>query len=231
MKALVRSAPVQAVLGAILTGYLWLVLRTIRWRWINVQPIKAVIAEPGGMIACFWHGRIALSIAAQPLVVPHRPARLLISMSDDAGFVAEAMAAMGLPSFRGSSRLTKDPKRRGSGSAAYRSSLDWLKQGGVFILTPDGPRGPAEQMAEGVVRIAQRTGAPVFLMGFAARPAARLKTWDRMVLPAPFGRGAMVFDGPLVVPEGLSAAELKTLRQDWAARLTAATDAAEAALR
>jgi len=231
VKALARSAPVQTVLAAILTAYLWLVLRTIRWRRINVEPAQAVLARPGGVIACFWHGRIALSIAAQPLVVPHRPARLLISMSEDAGFVADAMAAMGLPSFRGSSRLTKDPKRRGSGSAAYRGSLDWLKDGGVFILTPDGPRGPAEQMAEGVVRIAQRTGAPVFLMGFAARPAARLKTWDSMVLPAPFGRGAMVFDGPLVVPEGARETELKGLRQEWAQRLTAATEAAEAALR
>jgi lysophospholipid acyltransferase (LPLAT)-like uncharacterized protein len=218
---------VQEFLSLILAFYLWLILRTIRWRRINVEPAKEVLKESGGVIACFWHGRIALSIAAQPLVVPDRPARLLISTSPDGEFIAKAMARMRLPSFRGSSRKSKDPKRRASGGAAYRQSLEWLDEGGVFILTPDGPRGPAEQMADGIMRIAQRTGAPVFLMGFAARPCKRLKTWDSMVLPMPFGKGAMVFDGPhRFGPDD----DLETVRADWAARLTRATQAAEAAI-
>ena len=228
MKGFFRSGPVQGFLSLILAFYLWLILRTIRWKWINVEPAQAVLAEPGGAIACFWHGRIALSIAAQPLVVPGRPARLLISTSPDGEFIAKAMARMSLPSFRGSSRKSKDPKRRGSGGAAYRQSLEWLeKDGGVFILTPDGPRGPAEQMADGIMRIAQRTGAPVFLMGFAARPCKRLKTWDSMVLPLPFGKGAMVFDGPVRLGPG---DDLEAARNDWAERLTRATQAAEAAI-
>jgi lysophospholipid acyltransferase (LPLAT)-like uncharacterized protein len=228
VKGFFRSGPVQGFLSLILAFYLWLILRTIRWRRINAEPIVEVISRPGGMIACFWHGRIALSIAAQPLVVPGRPARLLISTSPDGEFIAQAMARMSLPSFRGSSRKSKDPKRQGSGGAAYRQSLEWLeKQGGVFILTPDGPRGPAEQMADGVMRIAQRTGAPVFLMGFAARPCKRLKTWDSMVLPLPFGRGAMVFEGPVRFEPG---DDLEAARRDWAARLTRATQAAEAAI-
>jgi lysophospholipid acyltransferase (LPLAT)-like uncharacterized protein len=227
VKTFFRSAPVQAFLSLILAFYLWLILRTIRWTWVNVGPSQDVLAMPGGAIACFWHGRIALSIAAQPLVVPNRPARLLISTSPDGEFIAQAMARMSLPSFRGSSRKTKDPKRQGSGSAAYRQSLEWLHNGGVFILTPDGPRGPAEQMADGVMRIAQRTGAPVFLMGFAARPCKRLDTWDSMILPLPFGRGAMVFEGPVQFgPDD----DLETLRAEWAARLTKATQAAEDAL-
>jgi lysophospholipid acyltransferase (LPLAT)-like uncharacterized protein len=227
VKSFFRSAPVQEVLSLILALYLWLVLRTIRWRRINLEPAIAQLKRPGGVIACFWHGRIALSIAAQPLVVPDRPARLLISLSPDGEFIAKAMARMRLPSFRGSSRKTKDPRRRGSGGAAYRQSLEWLQNGGVFILTPDGPRGPAEQMADGIMRIAERTGAPVFLMGFAARPCKRLKSWDSMVLPLPFGRGAMVFDGPFHFAAG---DDLEATRADWAARLTRATEAAEAAI-
>lgn len=227
MKNFVRSGPVQEFLSLILAFYLWLVLRTIRWRRINVEPAMELLRQPGGIIGCFWHGRIALSIAAQPLVVPDRPARLLISLSPDGEFIAKAMARMKLPSFRGSSRKTKDPKRRASGSTAYRQSLEWLEQGGVFILTPDGPRGPAEQMADGVMRIAQKTGAPVFLLGFAARPCKRLKSWDSMVLPLPFGRGAMVFDGPCRFgPDD----DLEAVRSDWNARLTRATQAAEAAV-
>ena len=43
---------------------------------------------------------------------------------------------MDLPAFRGSSRRTKDPRRRHSGGAVYRQSLDWVRQGGLLILTP-----------------------------------------------------------------------------------------------
>lgn len=231
MKALLRSAPVQTLLALLLGGYLWLVLRTVRWSIVNRAPADALLADPQGFIVCFWHGRIAASIGAQPLCRPLRETRLIISLSEDGEFIARAMDMLDLPAFRGSSRRTKDPRRRHSGGQVYRQSLDWVREGGVLILTPDGPRGPNEQMAEGPIRMASRTGAPVILMGLATSPAARLKTWDRMQLPAPFGRGVIAFDGPLHAPEDLDAEAVTALRQAWSARLTAANAAAEAALR
>jgi lysophospholipid acyltransferase (LPLAT)-like uncharacterized protein len=231
VKALLRSAPVQTFLALVLGGYLWLVLRTIRWRIVNREPADAVLKDPQGFLVLFWHGRIAASIGAQPLCRPLRPTRLIISLSPDGEFIARAMEMMDLPAFRGSSRRTKDPKRRHSGGAVYRQSLDWVREGGLLIMTPDGPRGPAEQMAEGPVRMAARTGAPVMLMGLCASPALELKTWDRMQLPLPFGRGVIAFDGPVRAPEDADAEEILRLRGEWAARLTAATQAAEAALK
>ena len=67
MKAFFRSAPVQTALALILGGYLWLVLRTIRWTVINREPADAILRNPDGFLVCFWHGRIAASIGAQPL--------------------------------------------------------------------------------------------------------------------------------------------------------------------
>ena len=231
MKALLRSGPVQALLALILGGYLWLVLRTVRWRIVNRHAGDALVADPQGFIVCLWHGRIAAAVGAQPLCRPARQTRLIISLSEDGEFIARAMEMLDLPAFRGSSRKTKDPRRRHSGGAAYRQSLDWVRRGGVLIMTPDGPRGPNEQMAEGALRMASRTGAPVILMGLATTPALRLKTWDRMELPVPFGRGAIAFDGPLFAPTGLDGEAMEALRRAWSARLTAANATAEAALR
>ena len=45
MKGFFRSGPVQGFLSLILAFYLWLILRTIRWKWINVEPAQAVLAE------------------------------------------------------------------------------------------------------------------------------------------------------------------------------------------
>ena len=231
MKSLLRSAPVQALLGLVLGGYLWLVMKTVRWRIVGRETADALVTGPEGFIVCFWHGRIAASVGGQPLCRPARETRVIISLSEDGEFVARAMEMFGLPAFRGSSRKTKDPKRRHSGGAAYRQSLEWVRGGGLLILTPDGPRGPAGEMAEGAVRLASRTRAAVLLMGLATTPALRLRTWDRMELPAPFGRGAIVFDGPLHAPEDLDAQAMMALRHDWSARLTAANATAEAALR
>lgn len=231
MKAFLRSAPVQAFLAVLLGGYLWLLLHTVRWRILNRPPADAVLKDPRGFLVCFWHSRIAASIGARPLCRPLRPTRLIISLSPDGEFIAKAMEMMDLPAFRGSSRRTKDPKRRHSGGAVYRQSLGWVREGGVLILTPDGPRGPAEEMAEGSVRMAARTGAPVMLMGLSARPALTLNTWDRMQLPLPFGRGVIAFDGPVYAPADADAETILRLRKEWARRLTTATEAAEAALR
>jgi lysophospholipid acyltransferase (LPLAT)-like uncharacterized protein len=231
VKAFLRSAPVQTFLAILLGGYLWLVLHTIRWRILNHAPADAVLKDPQGLLVLFWHSRIAASIGAQPLCRPLRPTRLIISLSPDGEFIARAMEMMDLPAFRGSSRRTKDPKRRHSGGVVYRQSLEWIREGGLLILTPDGPRGPAEEMAEGSVRMAARTGAPALLMGLSASPAVKLGTWDRMQLPLPFGRGVIAFDGPVYAPADADADTILKLRKEWARRLTAATEAAEAALR
>jgi hypothetical protein len=231
VKAILRSGPVQALLALILGGYLWLVLKTVRWTILNRAQADALVADPQGFVVCLWHGRIAAAIGGRPLCRPARATRAIISLSEDGEFVAKAMAMLDMPAFRGSSRKTKDPRRRHSGGRAYRQSLEWVREGGILIVTPDGPRGPNEQMAEGPVRMAARTGAPLLLMGLATSPAARLKTWDRMQLPIPFGRGTIAFDGPLHAPEDLDDKAMEALRREWSARLTAANAAAEAALK
>ena len=230
MKKLLRSDAVQAFLGWLSWLYLELVIRTIRWTRIGEEPggpLNQVLTGPGGMIGCFWHGNIALSITAKVAVIEHKVTRILISLSPDGEFIARSMVRHNMPPIRGSS--AKKGKAKG-GAAAFREALDLLAEGGILVVTPDGPRGPPEQMAAGTVRIAKRAGVPVFLLGLAARPAARLKTWDGTKLPALFGRGCIVWDGPHVCPPDASDADVERLSVEWAAAMTAACARAEAAL-
>ena len=113
--------------------------------------------------------------------------------------------------------------------AAIRDATQWVKGGGALVVTPDGPRGPNEVIAAGSLQIARRSGQPVFLMGIAAAPAWRLEnTWDKVMFAVPFGRGAVVWDGPLHVPADADETAIAGLIQDWSARLSAATRRAEA---
>lgn len=230
MKRLIRAPAVQAVLALILTAYLKATLATIRWRREGEDMAEAVRNSGSGLIVCLWHGRIALSPASWPIGRAERgpPPRALISLSPDGEFIARTMAWLGVPAIRGSSTKASDRAKRKGGAAAFREALEWIRGGGGLAITPDGPRGPAEEMAQGAVLLARMTGAPVLLAGLACRPAIRLSTWDRTVLPVPFGRGAIVWAGPFTAPEAVEGEAVAALRHEWSRRLSEATARAEA---
>ena len=228
MKRLLRSPGVQWALALLLTGYLKLTLATMRWRREGEPAAEAARRSGGGLIVCFWHGRIALSPACWPLRERVGPEpRALISLSSDGAFIARAMAWMGVPAIRGSSTKASDRAKPKGGAAAFREALGWLKGGGGLAITPDGPRGPAEQMAPGAVQLARLSGAQVLLAGFACSPALRLSSWDRTVIPLPFARGAVVWSGPHAAPAG-SAEDAAELQRAWTLALCEATARAEA---
>lgn len=221
-----RSAWVQATLAWLLAGWLRLCLATIRWRHENREAAEGVWDAGGGVIVCFWHSRIALSPACWPLDRAQEP-RVLVSLSPDGEFIARAVARLGFPAIRGSSAKKAAPDKAKGGAAAFRDVLRWIQGGGGIALTPDGPRGPAERMAEGAVTLARLSGAPVLLVGLAVRPGVKLDTWDQARLPLPFGRGAIVWDGPSRLKRD---ADAEAARAEWTARLSAATRRAEAML-
>lgn len=229
MKGLLRADAVQAVLGFVLGAYLRLVLATVRWRHENLAAVEPVLASDSGAVALFWHGRIPLCLSVAPQWWRKRT-RAFVSPSADGEFIAKALAMSGFPAIRVSSAKKGDAAKARQAVAAIREAVDWVGGGGVLVITPDGPRGPNEVIAPGALQIARRSGQPVFLMGMAARPAAQLDTWDKVMFPVPFGRGCVVWDGPLFVPPDADEALLAQLIADWSARLSAATRRAEAAV-
>jgi lysophospholipid acyltransferase (LPLAT)-like uncharacterized protein len=95
-------------------------------------------------------------------------------------------------------------------------------------MVPDGPRGPARRLHAGIVALAAATGAPIVPVGIAARPARRLHSWDRFMIPIPFARCAVVFGGLVEVKRHDDREEARA-RVERA--LEDATDAADALVR
>lgn len=228
MKNFLRSDGVQGFLGWLLGTYLRIILKTVRWTHENVAGVEPVLADDTkGAIALFWHGRIPLCLATAPQWWRKRT-KALISPSADGEFIARALAMSGFPAIRVSSAKPGDTAKMRQAVAAIREATTWVGEGGALVVTPDGPRGPNEIIAEGALQIARRSGQPVYLMGIAASPAWQLaSTWDQVMFAAPFGRGAVVWDGPLHVPADADGAAIAGLIADWSARLTAATRRAE----
>ena len=224
MKAFIRSPAVQWALSMLLSGYIDLALATMRWRYIDTEGVDASVEGPGGFVGAFWHGRIALAVNCRK-VLKHKPRRVLISLSADGQFIADAVERLGFPAIRGSGG--KKGKDKG-GTAALRQALAFMADGGCIAITPDGPRGPNQVMQDGIMTLARMGGVPVHLFGLACSSGIDLGSWDKGRLPGLFSRGCVVFDGPHYAPREADAATCEALRADWQARLIAAQTRAEA---
>ncbi|NBB50749.1 DUF374 domain-containing protein [Rhizobium sp. CRIBSB] len=217
-----RNPIIQGLLAWTLARWMGLCFATIRWTHENRIVAEEVWARGGGALCTFWHSRVALSPVCWPLDRA-QPVKGLISLSADGEFIARAVAMRGIPAVRGSSANKDKADRAKGGMQALRDGLRQLKVGALAI-TPDGPRGPANVMAEGVAVLSKLSGAPVLFIGLSCNPAIRLGSWDRAVLPLPFARGAIVWD----IAHFPADAETGDVIADWTARLNAVEARADA---
>ncbi len=141
--------------------------------------------EGKNVVLAFWHDQLLLMVK----VYRGPGARILISASRDGELIARTMAHFGLGTVRGSS------SRRGR--AAFREMLELAREPLDLAITPDGPRGPRHQVKEGVVQLARLSGRPVIPLCFVCSRGRRLASWDRFLLPYPFGRGVFRYGEPL----------------------------------
>ena len=232
IKSIFRSPAVQAVLGALLAFYLDMVARTTRWTVKGEEHMRSRWQSDRGVVLAAWHSRIAVLPAinrklARRWTPPTVQPGIIISQSRDGEFVARAAARIGLTTIRGSAANKKKRDKDKGGIEALRQANELLKSGGCVCLTPDGPRGPREHVSLGAIKIAQRAGAPIMVCGIAAAPAARLRTWDRLLLPGFFGKGCIVFSPPIEAPRE---ADIEHLREQVEVQLLDVTAQAEKAV-
>ncbi len=225
MKRLLQSAWVQNAAAWAAARYVVLVARATRWR-IEGEAELAAFAGGGPCIVAFWHE----SLPSMPMfwlrakrLGLRRPAVVLASRHRDGRLIGRAVETMGIGVVGGSS--ARGGSSRG-GAAGLRALLKALAAGAHVGLTPDGPRGPRRVAAAGVAQLAALAGVPVLPCAAAISRGWALRSWDKMRLPLPFGRGVLVCGPPIVVGREDAAAALPEIE----AALTAALVQAEAGL-
>jgi lysophospholipid acyltransferase (LPLAT)-like uncharacterized protein len=192
---------------------------TLRVREVGVDALQPRWAEGQPLIYAVWHGRILMIpwlTARLRRTRGARAVRVLASRSRDGELVARWAARFGLTVVRGSSS-------RG-GAGALRALAASVRAGEDVAVVPDGPRGPRERLQPGLVVLASVTGAPVVPLAFAARPARRLASWDRFLVPLPFARAVAVFGKAATVARD---ADRETARADLERALREVTETAD----
>ena len=131
------------------------------------------------VIFAFWHGDLLL----MPYLYYHfraiPNANVLISDHFDGRIIAQVMRYFRLGTIHGSSNR--------KAAKVLITAMRTLKAGTDIGITPDGPRGPRYEVADGIVAMAQKTGAKVIVFNCVPKRCWRLRSWDRFVIPKPFG--------------------------------------------
>jgi lysophospholipid acyltransferase (LPLAT)-like uncharacterized protein len=163
------------------------------------------------VVFVLWHGRLL------PCTYRHRGQRLvtLISRHRDGDYITHVVERWGYHAVRGSSSQ--------GGADALRQLVRSVRSGRSIAVTPDGPRGPREQMKMGPLSIAQLTGAPLIPVASGASRAWYFGGWDRFLVPKPFARLRIRYSEPIIVPRDADPVLLEALRMETELRLQALT--------
>jgi len=213
-KSLLNSPAAQVLIGSTIGLYMRLVGATTRWRDVNRVGAERLWAEGGGVIACVWHGRFMLAHKLWSFKPGVQPIQMLISQSREGAVVTHAAHMVGSGVIRGSAakKLKDGGAKSKGGFEAMREMARHLNAGGAICLTPDGPRGPRMRARLGPVQLAKLTGAPLLCMTWSMNRRVTLKSWDRLMFPLPFGRGARVWGALIHVPRDADDVTLERAR-------------------
>ena len=210
--ALARLAP------PLLHVVLRLLRSTLRVDTVGDETLRARWARGERVVVSFWHNRQLML----PLISDGQPMCILVSQHRDGELATNLLGAWGVATVRGSST-------RGAVSGFLRL-IDAYRHGHNLAVVPDGPRGPRYVAKPGVVRLAKAVGSPIYPVSYAATRAARLRSWDGLIIPLPFARLHIQFGAPLDVPPHASAEQIEACRGELERRLIALTESAEAAV-
>lgn len=208
--------------GRLAARLIWLLVNalgtTLRWRWEDRSGLFESGSDQRAIFA-LWHNRLALCLLLYRGHIVRRFSgrRLaaLVSASRDGGMLAHVLGLFHVVPVRGSS------SRRGA--AALRELATAARRGCDLAVTPDGPRGPAGVVNEGVIAAAQLSGLPLVPVSYALGWKLTLRSWDRFQIPLPFSRVSVQVGEPLWVPRAADAAQRERLRAELERRLQALT--------
>ena len=160
-------------------------------------PVKM---DDENFILAFWHGDLLMQPFNYRSFKKNGTVKVIISEHSDGEIIRRTVEHLGIGSLSGSST-------RG-GAKALLGAIKAFKSGVDIAITPDGPKGPAKSIADGIVMLAQKMDAKIICFGTKSSSFWQLNSWDSFVIPKPFGIIDLYTSEPISLT-GLSLEEAK----------------------
>lgn len=150
------------------------------------------LGDDNFIMAC-WHGELLLIPYAYLRYKKNPNVKLFISEHFDGELIAKTLSFFGFGTIRGSTT-------RGGAKALIKAIKD-VKDGSDIGITPDGPKGPRHEVQDGIIAIAQKTKKKIVLVEIKPTKYWQLNSWDKFVIPKPFGVVDYYISEPLDISE------------------------------
>lgn len=170
----------------------------LRW-WGGKRAIDA-LNRHGNLVITFWHEWVlplSYTLESNGFVA-------ITSQHHDGARLGAALKNLDVKIVHGSSS-------RG-GVVGFQKLEALAREGLSPVISVDGPKGPPRQAKQGAAALARRLQIPMMPLAFAAEHSLRFNTWDRMILPAAWGKAVVVVAEPVPPANDRDGDEQATLR-------------------
>jgi len=172
----------------------------------NKKEFEAsVVVDEKPLIFACWHGELLMLpyLYKRYRKTPH--AKVLISSHFDGMLISKTVKYFGLDTIAGSTNR--------NAAKVLIQGIKALKDGYDIGITPDGPKGPRHEVADGIIVMAQKTNTKIVLIRMLPTKYWQFNSWDKFIVPKPFGTLKYYATLPIDV-SGLELEEARTLLQE-----------------
>jgi len=162
------------------------------------------ISDEPTIFAC-WHGELLLLPYLYKRYRKIPRAKVLISSHFDGMLISKTVEYFGLDTIAGSTNR--------NAAKVLIQGIRALKDGYDIGITPDGPKGPRHEVADGIIVMAQKTGTKIVLIRMLPTKYWQFNSWDKFTVPKPFGTLKYYATLPIDVT-GIELEEARTLLQE-----------------
>lgn len=177
-KRILRHPYMLRLASWLLANYMRFVFKTNQWTFLNRHIFEHYWQTGEPIIACFWHNRLGMMTFSWQ---SSKPFHMLISGHPDGRIIAKTIERLKFQTIAGSTKK--------GATVAIRHVLRALKTGEGVGITPDGPRGPRFSVSPSLIQIAKKAKVNILPISYATTHRYVLPTWDKLIIPLPFGKG------------------------------------------
>jgi len=149
------------------------------------------------IMVCVWHGRLLFPSWYIRLKTTNLYA--IASRHTDAEIMARILNNWGYGLIRGSTRK--------GGKEVVQKMAAVFKSAGIVAVTNDGPKGPPRIAKAGSTGLALKYNVQIITITGSATKYWQMQSWDKFMLPKPFGKIQLIVSPPLNIIEEIKTAE------------------------
>ena len=148
------------------------------------------------IMLCVWHGRL---IYPSWYIRFHTKLHIVSSRHPDSEILGRVLKNWGYDLIKGSTNK--------GGISVIKKMSNVFDDGGMIAVTNDGPKGPAQMAKSGSIGLAIKKNVNIITVTGSASRFWELNSWDKSILPKPFGKIQLIISDTLAIKDKPKTAE------------------------